>query len=138
MKKIGISLFLSACLVGLVHIMFNTPIVQLPWLGAQGLTPDSKPPLELVPFLMMFAAWCLYVFFFQWIYQKLNYSTLKEAIVLTLLLWFFVSFPVVSVHYLFLRFPWQLIALDGLSMITAKLTAGVVLWALLLQPKKEA
>ncbi|MBP6671597.1 MAG: DUF1761 domain-containing protein [Bacteroidetes bacterium] len=137
MKKIGISLILSACLVGLVHIMFNTPIVQLPWLGSHGLTPESKPPLELIPFLLMFAAWCLYVFFFQWIFAKLQYSTLKDAVVLTVLLWFFVSFPVVSVHYIFLRFPWQLIVLDGLSMITTKLAAGIALWALLLQPKKE-
>ncbi|MFZ4621686.1 MAG: DUF1761 domain-containing protein [Bacteroidota bacterium] len=136
MKKIGISLFLSACLVLLVHVMFNTPIVQLPWLGAQGLTPDSKPPLEVMPFIMMFAAWCLYVFFFQWLYVKLQFKTLKDAIILTLLLWFFVSFPVTSVHYIFLRFPLALILLDGLSMVTAKMTAGIVMWAVLLQPKK--
>lgn len=137
MKKIVVSLILSACLVGLVHIMFNTPIMQLPWLSTQGLSTATKPPLELFPFIMMYGAWCLYIFFFQWLYVKLQYSKLKDAVILTLLLWFFVSFPVTSVHYLFMRLPLHLILLDGLSMITAKMTAGIILWALLLQPKSE-
>lgn len=134
MKKYGWPLLMSAVLVFMVHFLYNTPLLHAPWMSAQGLDPDAKPPLEPGPFLAMFVAWTMYIYFYLWLYRRLHLSTLKEAVMITVGLWMFVSYASVTVHYLFLRMPWQLIVLDGLSLLTAKLFAGILLWALVLRP----
>lgn len=138
MKKYGWPLLMSAVLVLMVHFLYNTPLLHLPWMTAQGLDPDAKPPLEYGPFFAMFVAWVFYVYFYLWLYRRMRLTTLKDAVMITVGLWMFVSYSSVTVHYLFLHMPWQLIVLDGLSLLTAKLFAGIILWALVLQPEKGA
>lgn len=140
MRKYGWPLIISAGLVVLVHYLFNSPLTQDSWLAAQGATPDNPPPLKPMPFIAMYAGWVMYTLFFRSIYMKMGYTSLKQAVTLSASIWAFIAFPVTAIHYIFLKFSWILILIDGVSTLSAFLVAGIFLWALTINtpPAPEA
>ena len=130
MKKYGWPLIISAGLVVLAHYLFNQPLGGGEWMAARGYDAENPPPFDLLPFLVEYIGWIAYSYFFMWLYRKVQYTTIKDAMTLSLLLWAFVAFPVVTIHYIFLGYSTTLILLDGASTLLAFWVAGNLLWAL--------
>jgi hypothetical protein len=130
MKKYGWPLIISAGLLVFAHYLFNQPIGGNLWQSAQGYAEGETPPLNVTAFILEYVGWVAYSFYFVWLYRKLQYTKVTEAMLLCLRQWAFIAFPVVAVHYLFLGFSTTLIVLDGISTLVCMMTAGNLLWAL--------
>jgi hypothetical protein len=130
MRKYGWPLIISAGLVVLAHYLFNQPIGGSEWQAAEGYADGEAPSFQVLPFLFEYIGWAAYSFFFIWLYRKVQYTNVKEAMTLSTMLWAFIAFPVVTVHYIFLNFSTTLIILDGISTLVCMVVAGNLLWAL--------
>ncbi len=133
MKKYGWPLIIAAGLVVLAHYLFNQPIGGSEWQSAEGASEGQAPPLNYVAFAAEYIGWAAYCYFYIWLFKKVRYSSVKEAMILSVLLWAFVAFPVVAVHYIFLHYSFTLIMLDGVSTLLTMWVAGNLVWAACLQ-----
>jgi hypothetical protein len=138
MKKYGWPLIISAGLIVLAHYLFNQPFGGSAWRAAEGYAEGETPAFNYVAFFAEYVGWVAYSHFFMWLYRKVQYTNVKEAMLLSFLLWAFVAFPVVAVQFIFLGYSVTLIALDGFSTLVCMMVAGNLLWALSIHgiPKK--
>ena len=130
MKRYGWPLIIAAGLVVLAHYLFNQPFGGSEWQAAEGYADGEAVPFNYVAFFAEYVGWVAYSFFFIWLYKKVQYTNVTEAMKLSAMLWTFIAFPVVTVHYIFLNFSMTLIVLDGISTLVCMVTAGNLLWAL--------
>jgi hypothetical protein len=129
MKKYGWPFIIAAGLVILAHYLFNQPFGGSEWQSVQGIDQEGAPRFTSVAFAAEYVGWTAYCFFYIWLYRKVQYVNVMQAMGLSVMLWAFIAFPVVTVHYIFLDFSTTLIILDGVSTLVCMLAAGNLLWA---------
>jgi hypothetical protein len=130
MKKHIFVFLISVGLVILAHYLFNSPLTSQTWHQAEGMADGSAPAFNIMPFIYMFVGWLAYSYYYRWLYNKIGFTSVFDAVKLGGGIWAFIAFPVVTVHYIFLGFSWKVVALDGVSTLVSVISGAILLWAL--------
>ncbi len=111
----------------LLGFLWYSKLFSQAWLSAQGKTATNLNPDNPAPYLVAIFSTVIFTIVLGFFINHLKANSAFKGAKLGLWVWLGFFFPAVATHYVFLGFPFMLVAIDAGYNLIGALLAGTIL-----------